>query len=80
MAVPARTTRRGSTERGSGRGPGADADPEWTWGPLMTSTVTDLNDGLGKAWTGKGTIAQALSDAQDSTVAEMRKQGLAVAP
>ena len=57
-----------------------DVDPEWTWGPLMTSTVTDLNDGLGKAWTGKGTIAQALSHAQDSTVAEMRKQGLAVAP
>ncbi|MFB6613709.1 hypothetical protein ACFCV9_05765 [Streptomyces sp. NPDC056367] len=46
----------------------------------MTSTVADLNDGLGKAWTGKGTIAQALGHAQDSTLAEMRKQGLAVAP
>ncbi|MEU8502949.1 sugar ABC transporter substrate-binding protein [Streptomyces lavendulae] len=56
-----------------------DVDPGWTWGPLMTSTVADLNDGLGKAWTGKGTIAQALGHAQDSTLAEMRKQGLAVA-
>ncbi|MGW7054156.1 ABC transporter substrate-binding protein [Streptomyces sp. NPDC054887] len=57
-----------------------DVDPEWTWGPLMTSTSADLNDGLGKAWTGKGTIAQALRDTQKSTVTEMRKQGLAVAP
>ncbi|MFB6839877.1 ABC transporter substrate-binding protein [Streptomyces sp. NPDC056361] len=57
-----------------------DVDPEWTWGPLMPSTVADLNDGLGKAWTGKGTIAQALSHAQDTTLTEMRKQGLATAP
>ncbi|WP_225804540.1 sugar ABC transporter substrate-binding protein [Streptomyces sp. NK15101] len=55
-------------------------DPGWTWGPLMPSTVADLNDGLGKAWTGKGTIAQALSHTQETTMAEMRKQGLAVAP
>ncbi|MGW0120459.1 ABC transporter substrate-binding protein [Streptomyces sp. NPDC003327] len=58
--------------------PGVDSG--WTWGPLMTSTVAKLNDGLGAAWTGKGTLAQALGDAQDSTVAEMREQGLAVAP
>ncbi|MET7757763.1 sugar ABC transporter substrate-binding protein [Streptomyces sp. NPDC005389] len=57
-----------------------NVDPDWTWGPLMTSTVADLNDGLGKAWTSKGTIAEALSHAQDSTLTEMRKQGLAVAP
>lgn len=57
-----------------------DVASGWTWGPLMTSTVADLNDGLGKAWTGKGTIAEALSHAQDSTLTEMRKQGLTVAP
>ncbi|MFE9560927.1 ABC transporter substrate-binding protein [Streptomyces sp. NPDC006487] len=57
-----------------------DVASGWTWGPLMTSTVADLDDGLGKAWTGKGTIAEALSHAQDSTLTEMRKQGLTVAP
>ncbi|MFD4259510.1 ABC transporter substrate-binding protein [Streptomyces sp. NPDC058534] len=62
----------------------ADASPnvgtEWTWGPLMTKTTADLNDGLGKAWTGKGTIAEALNTAQSQTEAEMKKQGLQVAP
>ncbi|MGW6912901.1 ABC transporter substrate-binding protein [Kitasatospora sp. NPDC054939] len=57
-----------------------NVDPGWTWGPLMTATTADLNDGLGKAWTGKGTIAQALSHAQDAVRTEMLKQGLAVAP
>jgi multiple sugar transport system substrate-binding protein len=51
---------------------------DWTWGPLMTKTAADLDDGLGKAWSGKGTIAGALRDAQARTVDEMRKQGLKV--
>ncbi|MFC9466629.1 ABC transporter substrate-binding protein [Streptomyces coelicoflavus] len=51
----------------------------WTWGPLMTKTAADLNDGLGKAWAGNGTIADALRIAQDKTVGEMKKQGLQVA-
>lgn len=53
-------------------------DPDWTWGPLMTKTSTDLNDGLGKAWAGKGSISGALRTAQDKTRAEMKKQGLSV--
>ncbi|MBP0457628.1 ABC transporter substrate-binding protein [Streptomyces montanisoli] len=53
---------------------------DWTWGPLMTKTVADLDDGLGKAWSGKGTINAALRTAQDKTLAEMKKQGLRVAP
>ncbi|CAL9624454.1 ABC transporter substrate-binding protein [Streptomyces sp. enrichment culture] len=57
-----------------------NVDSGWTWGPLMTTTVAKLNDGLGKAWTGKGTIAQALKEAQTATLAEMRKQGLQVTP
>ncbi|MFI1960945.1 ABC transporter substrate-binding protein [Streptomyces althioticus] len=51
----------------------------WTWGPLMTRTAADLNDGLGKAWAGKGTLAGALEATQRATVNEMRKQGLEVA-
>jgi multiple sugar transport system substrate-binding protein len=51
---------------------------DWTWGPLMTKTAADLDDGLGKAWAGQGTIESALQNAQDKTVAELRKQGLNV--
>ncbi|MEU6485652.1 extracellular solute-binding protein [Streptomyces sp. NPDC046887] len=61
----------------------ADAAPkvgtEWTWGPLMTKTAADLDDGLGKAWSGTSTIGAALRTAQDQTLAEMRKQGLRTA-
>ncbi|MFR9794415.1 ABC transporter substrate-binding protein [Streptomyces sp. MS06] len=52
----------------------------WTWGPLMTRTAADLDDGLGKAWAGKGTIAGALGTAQKQTIAEMEKQGLSTTP
>jgi multiple sugar transport system substrate-binding protein len=51
---------------------------DWTWGPVMTKTAADLDDGLGKAWAGQGTIADALKTAQEKTVAELKKQGLTV--
>ncbi len=50
----------------------------WTWGPVMTKTTADLDDGLGKAWAGKGTLADALRTTQDKTVAELKNQGLQV--
>ncbi|MFQ6141920.1 ABC transporter substrate-binding protein [Streptomyces seoulensis] len=53
-------------------------DADWTWGPVMTKTAADLDDGLGKAWAGNGTIADALRTAQDKTVAELKHQGLKV--
>ncbi|WP_241741014.1 extracellular solute-binding protein [Streptomyces sp. L2] len=56
----------------------AHVNADWTWGPLMTKTAADLDDGLGKAWAGKGTIADALHTAQDQTVGEMNKQGLKI--
>ncbi|MFE4951886.1 ABC transporter substrate-binding protein [Leifsonia sp. NPDC056665] len=56
----------------------ATVNPSWTWGPVMTKTAADLNDGLGKAWSGQGTIADALQTAQDKTVAELKTQGLKV--
>ncbi|MFA3877834.1 ABC transporter substrate-binding protein [Streptomyces sp. MMCC 100] len=62
----------------------ADAAPKvnagWTWGPVMTKTSADLNDGLGKAWAGSGTITGALRTTQDKTVAELKRQGLSVSP
>lgn len=51
---------------------------DWTWGPVMTKTTADLNDGLGKAWAGKGTISDALGTAQDKTVTALEKQGMQV--
>ncbi|CAL9624363.1 ABC transporter substrate-binding protein [Streptomyces sp. enrichment culture] len=53
-------------------------NPDWTWGPLMTKTATDLDDGLRTAWSGQGTIYGALRDTQDRTVAAMREQELEV--
>lgn len=44
----------------------------------MTKTTADLNDGLGRAWAGKGTITDALRAAQEKTVAELNGQGLKV--
>ncbi|WLQ32517.1 sugar ABC transporter substrate-binding protein [Streptomyces castrisilvae] len=58
----------------------AQVGTDWTWGPLMTKTAADLDDGLGKAWAGKSSIADALSDAQKKTLAEMGKQGLKTTP
>lgn len=55
-----------------------NVDPSWVWGPKMTETTTKLDDGLNKAWAGKGTIAGALADAQTDTVATLKKQGLNV--
>lgn len=57
----------------------AHVGADWAWGPLMTKTAADLDDGLGKAWAGRSTIAGALRTTQDQTLTEMRKQGLSVA-
>lgn len=51
---------------------------DWTWGPTMNATTAALDDGLGSAWAGKSTIADALSAAQDKTIAELKSQGLSV--
>lgn len=61
----------------------AEASPNvttgWTWGPNMPETVGFLNDGLGKAWAGDGTIADALATTQTKTVDALTAQGLSVA-
>lgn len=50
----------------------------WTWGPNMPEVVGFLNDGLGKAWAGQGTIADALAATQQKTVDALTAQGLSV--
>ncbi|WP_455362129.1 ABC transporter substrate-binding protein [Streptomyces sp. SYSU K21746] len=56
-----------------------EVNADWTWGPVMTKTTADLDDGLGKAWAGKGAFKDALTNAQDKTVAELKNQGMKVA-
>ncbi len=60
----------------------AEASPNvtsgWTWGPNMPETVGFLDDGLGSAWSGKGTFADALTSTQQQTVDALEAQGLSV--
>ncbi len=53
-------------------------DQKWQWGPTMTQTYTDLNDGLSAAVNGQATIADAVRQAQSSTIATMKALALNV--
>jgi multiple sugar transport system substrate-binding protein len=57
----------------------AGVDPSFQWGPTMTDTYAALADGIGKAVNGQGTLDDALSTAQEKTVATMKSQSLTVA-
>jgi multiple sugar transport system substrate-binding protein len=50
----------------------------WVWGPTMTQVQADFQDQLKKAGAGQGTIPQAVTTLQASTVAAMKNQGLDV--
>jgi multiple sugar transport system substrate-binding protein len=53
-------------------------DTSWQWGPTMTQTYADLNDGLSAAVNGQATIGGALRHAQSSTIATMTALALNV--
>jgi multiple sugar transport system substrate-binding protein len=53
-------------------------DTDWQWGPTMTQTSTDLGTGLGQAGSGSSTLTGVLGSVQNSTVAELKNQGLSV--
>jgi multiple sugar transport system substrate-binding protein len=53
-------------------------NPGWVWGPTMTQTVTDLNDGLGGAWSGTSTFEAALASTQKKTIDALTAQNIAV--
>ncbi|MBB5803120.1 multiple sugar transport system substrate-binding protein [Saccharothrix ecbatanensis] len=53
--------------------------PGWTWGPSMFQTNSALKDSFGTVTSG-GSLADALTQAQKSTVEELRKRGLNVGP
>lgn len=48
------------------------------WGPIMSTTFTQMADGFGKATSGSGTLAQALTSTQSQTVSTMQSQGFSV--
>lgn len=45
----------------------------------MTQTFADLSDGLSAAVNGKGTVLDALTEAQKKTITTMKSQALQVA-
>lgn len=56
-----------------------NVDQAWAWGPIMTTTYSNLADGFGGALNGNSTLSEAIAGAQEATVDEMTQQGLEVA-
>jgi multiple sugar transport system substrate-binding protein len=56
-----------------------NVDQSWAWGPIMTTTYSDLADGFGRALNGGSTLPEAIAAAEEGTVSAMQQQGLQVA-
>ncbi|QWT22789.1 extracellular solute-binding protein [Subtercola sp. PAMC28395] len=56
----------------------AQVNPDFTWGPTMTQTYTDVSDGFGTALSGGGTLDDALKVGQDKTIAALKAQSIPV--
>ncbi|GAA4885166.1 extracellular solute-binding protein [Kitasatospora terrestris] len=52
--------------------------PEWTWGPTMTQTASDLTDAFGTAVADHTDLTAALATVQTKTVDTMKAKGLTV--
>ena len=48
------------------------------WGPIMSTTFTQMADGFGKSTGGSGSLAQVLTSTQSQTVSTMKSQGFSV--
>jgi len=55
-----------------------NVDTSWAWGPIMTTTYSDLADGFGRALNGRSTLTEAIEQAQQRTVRAMQQQSLQV--
>ncbi|WP_062299971.1 ABC transporter substrate-binding protein [Demequina maris] len=53
--------------------------PDFTWGPTMTQTYSDVADGFKSAATGAGTLAEALESGQQKTIDALEAQSIPVA-
>ncbi|MGQ2913992.1 ABC transporter substrate-binding protein [Microbacterium aurantiacum] len=58
---------------------GNEVNPNFVWGPTMTQVYADVSDGFKSAVSGSGTLADALADAQASTIAALEAQSIPVA-
>lgn len=56
----------------------ADTNPDFIWGPTMTQTYTDVADGFSGVLSGSGTVAEALKNGQDKTIAALKAQSIPV--
>ncbi|WP_341953017.1 extracellular solute-binding protein [Salinibacterium sp. TMP30] len=57
---------------------GAQVNPDFTWGPTMTQTYTDVADGFSAAISGSGTLMDALKSGQQKTIDAMKAAAIAV--
>ncbi len=53
--------------------------PDFTWGPTMTQTYADVSDGFKAAASGDGTLLDALTKGQESTISTLEAQSIPVA-
>ena len=56
----------------------SEVNNNFKWGPVISSTFTELGDNFTKATAGSGTLSAALAQTQSQTIAAMKQQGFSV--
>ncbi|KQX05386.1 MULTISPECIES: ABC transporter substrate-binding protein [unclassified Leifsonia] len=55
-----------------------EVNPDFVWGPTMTQTYADVSDGFKAAVTGDGTLFDALTNGQKTTIEALKAQSIPV--